>query len=239
MVRINPADGSVVSRFAAPFDINFGGLAVDPTTGNLWIGSSQDNRVAEVTTAGALVRTKDLAPESISNEISGLVFKTPTQLIASSTRGVVYFKLDPPLSDSSTAAGPAPAADGSTNFFPTRDTSSIPSSVAVAPTAVSVDGTDRAAAGVGSSSAVGGLDDDTVFGDAGLWRGGGRNGLFGMGGHPTMALRAERLIDWSGTFDNKSVATRPSPWLREFLLDLAEPDGTLDPNSEIHVVIPG
>ena len=46
IVEINPSTGATLNRFAAPFDIFFGGLAVDPVTNNLWVGSSVGNLVA-------------------------------------------------------------------------------------------------------------------------------------------------------------------------------------------------
>jgi hypothetical protein len=88
--QLNPATGAVLSSFPAPFAVNYGGLALDPVTGNLWIGSSQTNSVAEVTTAGILVRTVDLTSQSINDEISGLAFNATGQLLASSNHGVVY-----------------------------------------------------------------------------------------------------------------------------------------------------
>ena len=61
IVRLNPANGTVLGRFDAPFDVNFGGLAIHPVTGNLWVASSQGTQLAEMTPAGVLLRLFDVS----------------------------------------------------------------------------------------------------------------------------------------------------------------------------------
>jgi hypothetical protein len=58
----------------------------------------------------------------------------------------------------------------------------------------------------------------------------------------------DRLIDWFGNFDQSVspgpgkgapvIIRSPSPWVRDFLLNLAAADGAADPNAAIRVVIP-
>jgi hypothetical protein len=95
VVEVNPADGTVISKFGSPIGIGVGGLAIDPTTGNLWIGSSQGNSIVLVSKTGTTVRTVDLTAQGISQEISGLAFNSAGQLLVGSTRGVIYV-LSPP-----------------------------------------------------------------------------------------------------------------------------------------------
>ncbi|HSD51318.1 MAG TPA: hypothetical protein VLG48_07905 [Candidatus Methylomirabilis sp.] len=40
-------------------------------------------------------------------------------------------------------------------------------------------------------------------------------------------------------YGGKTIVRSPSPWVRQFLLDLALADGALDPNGEIALVVPG
>ena len=40
ILKVNPATGAVQNSFTLPFDVSYGGLALHPTTGNLWIASS-------------------------------------------------------------------------------------------------------------------------------------------------------------------------------------------------------
>ena len=169
VVELNPSDGSVLGRFPTPFDIAMGGLAIDPVTGNLWIGSSNANAVAEVSTDGTVLRQVNLEPQSISFEISGLAFTPLGQLVASSNRGVVYglsLAVSPQLqatvtSIASVAAGGTPLNPSvasanagqpleliGTNFnaftqvhFPIRDNHGNLRTIAVVPNATSDDGT--------------------------------------------------------------------------------------------------
>ena len=97
VIIIDPDDGTVVDSFALSFEVNFGDIAIHPTTGNLWIASSQVSSIAEVLLAdGSSVSTVDLTSQSIANELSGLAFDSSNNLLASSLRGVVY-QLDLPV----------------------------------------------------------------------------------------------------------------------------------------------
>lgn len=106
----NPATGDAIATLTAPFDINFGGLAVDPVTNNLWVASSQVNTIAEINPAtGAVVRTIDLASQGLSGEASGLAFDASNRLLVSSVRGVVYRVDIPGVTISSEGAAPLTA----------------------------------------------------------------------------------------------------------------------------------
>ncbi len=111
LVEINPVTGaSIGTAITTPFDINFGGLAVDPVTSNLWIASSSVNTIAEINPAtGAVVRTIDLAPQGLSGEASGLAFDASNRLLVSSTNGVVYRVDIPGVTISSESAEPLTA----------------------------------------------------------------------------------------------------------------------------------
>jgi hypothetical protein len=93
--EIDTATGSILPGFAVPLTPDYygtgGGLAIDPDTGNFWVGLTTSSQVLEVTRTGDVVRTVDLASQGIvSGEISGLAFNDRGQLLVSSHRGVVY-----------------------------------------------------------------------------------------------------------------------------------------------------
>jgi DNA-binding beta-propeller fold protein YncE len=92
VLEINPADGTVLSSFNAPLWGDEAGLAVDPVTGNLWMGSYNDgSTLVEMTRTGTEVRRINLASQGIdNNEISGLAFDDAGMLLVSSTQGRVY-----------------------------------------------------------------------------------------------------------------------------------------------------
>ena len=62
-------------------------------------------------------------------------------------------------------------------------------------------------------------------------------------------MKADRLIDWFGNFNDfvvpgpgygaPTIVRSPSPWVQDFLLNLARADGAANPNSQIVVVVPG
>src|SRR5690606_6648387 len=83
VLQLDPATGVVQNSFDLPFDVNHGGMAIDPTSGNLWIGSSATNSVSEYTTAGDLVRSVDLEDQGLSKELSGLAFDSLGRLLVS------------------------------------------------------------------------------------------------------------------------------------------------------------
>ncbi|SCX42366.1 Ig-like domain-containing protein [Nitrosospira sp. Nsp1] len=97
IAEINPATGAEIASFAVPFNIsNWAGLAIDPVTGNLWLGSySGSATLVELTRTGTEVRRLDLASQGVNNsEISGLAFAPDGSLRVASTNGVVY-RIDP------------------------------------------------------------------------------------------------------------------------------------------------
>ena len=113
--EIDASDGMILNTFATPFDINWGGMAVDPVTGNLWIGSSQVSTVAELQPDGTVVRQVSLSSQSVAGEISGLAFDSGGNLLASSTRSVVYRLTLPSSSRSQSGDG---AGGGGTDSTP-------------------------------------------------------------------------------------------------------------------------
>jgi hypothetical protein len=93
IAEINPATGAEIASFVAPFNIsNWAGLAVDPVSGNLWLGSYSGNAtLVEFTRTGTEVRRLDLASQGVgSNEISGLAFAPDGSIRVASINGVVY-----------------------------------------------------------------------------------------------------------------------------------------------------
>ncbi len=83
--------GAEISSFNLPFDANYAGIAIDPTTGNLWYGSDRTANVIELTRTGTLLRTVDLASQGIVQGIvSGLTFDTAGNLFVASNNGVIY-----------------------------------------------------------------------------------------------------------------------------------------------------
>ena len=86
---------------AVPINVqSWSGLAIDPVSGNLWIGSTTSRvtssvadiaRVVEITRAGIEVRRIALASQGLDEaEISGLAFAPDGKLWVSSTQGVLY-----------------------------------------------------------------------------------------------------------------------------------------------------
>jgi outer membrane protein assembly factor BamB len=93
IVELNAATGAQVNAFTLPFNVqSWSGLAIDPVSHNLWVGSySTVGRIYEITRAGVEVRHVDLAAQGIdANEISGLAFGPDGKLYVGSTQGVVY-----------------------------------------------------------------------------------------------------------------------------------------------------
>ena len=92
ILEIDPADGTVISSFNSPLWGDEAGLAIDPVTGNLWMGSYNDNStLVEFDRTGTEVRRISLATQGINDaEISGLAFDDAGKLLVSSTQGRVY-----------------------------------------------------------------------------------------------------------------------------------------------------
>ena len=173
IVEINPTNGQEIASVDVSSFLNFGGnnaggLRVHPTTGNFWLASSSDGRVAEITPAGALVGTSI----SLANVGSptGLDFDNSDNILVSNTWGMINrYPLTPPptpddpvlVSIAATALGGTPANGGiasanagqtirlnGTDFtdstriiFAIRNNSGGTGTTTLAPTAVSDDGT--------------------------------------------------------------------------------------------------
>ena len=92
ILEIDPADGTVLSSFNSPLWGDEAGFAVDPVTGNLWMGSYNDSStLVEFSRTGTEVRRINLASQGINDsEISGLAFDDTGKLLVSSTQGRVY-----------------------------------------------------------------------------------------------------------------------------------------------------
>jgi uncharacterized protein YjiK len=92
VLEIDPTDGTVLASFNSPLWGDEAGFAVDPVTGNLWMGSYNDtSTLVEFTRTGTEVRRISLASQGINDaEISGLSFDDTGKLLVSSTQGRVY-----------------------------------------------------------------------------------------------------------------------------------------------------
>ena len=169
---VDPKTGLTLSQFATPAGVDYsnGGLALDPTSGNLWLGSAASNVIYEVSKAnGSVVQKVDLSPQGVTG-IGGLAFNAAGQLLVASTDGVIYV-----ASPTSTPAPPTPALTGITSsadsgtpansaqaaanvaqtielagtgltastgiVFPTRDNNGNVGTITVYPTAVNAAGT--------------------------------------------------------------------------------------------------
>ena len=97
IIVINPATGAQTAALTAPFNIQtWSGLAIDPTTGHLWLGGVNGGPQAveyQVAAGGALteLRRIDLAAQGVNqNEISGISFDASGTLWVASTQGEIY-----------------------------------------------------------------------------------------------------------------------------------------------------
>ncbi len=169
IVEIDPATGAVVpsTGFAIPSgNPGWIGMAIDPTSHNIWFGSTDSTEIIEFTRTGTEVRRFNVGFQGADEgEITGLAFDSAGRLLVSSTSGVIY-RIDlgaqqtttkPTLTSIisvATGGTPADAAVASanagqvielhgTNFgtntqvvFKTRDSSGNTSEVSVAPLVV-------------------------------------------------------------------------------------------------------
>ena len=81
--------------------------AINPATGELWLGSNESNDLAVVTPTGSLVSLIDVAPMGINFEVSGLAFKNDFDLLVGTTQGDVIQIHDPTVSIPQTLTGTA------------------------------------------------------------------------------------------------------------------------------------
>ena len=91
----NASNGTIINTFSptAPdsFDINYGDLDILSTTGNLFIVSSQQNRIREFTPDGVFVRDIDLAGIPQIFGMSSIAIDDANQMAwISSTSGGVF-----------------------------------------------------------------------------------------------------------------------------------------------------
>jgi Ca2+-binding RTX toxin-like protein len=106
----------------------------------------------------------------------------------------------------------------------------------------------------GNDAMAGGTGDDHLYGGAGNDSLDGNEGAdIAYGGDGDDRLVADqsgdKLIDWFGNFNDfvvpgpgygsPTIVRSPSPWVQNFLLNLARDDGAMNPNAEIRVVVPG
>ena len=97
IIELSATTGAQVAVITAPFNIQSGsGLAIDPTTGHLWLGSINGGaQLVEyrIDGTGALteLRRLDTSLQNINqNEISGLSFDAAGTLWVASTQGEIY-----------------------------------------------------------------------------------------------------------------------------------------------------
>ncbi|MSU19846.1 MAG: PKD domain-containing protein [Pedosphaera sp.] len=100
VVEIDPKTGSELRRFDVPLPLRFssGGIAINPTSGNLVVAADTTKLLYELDLVGNLVRSFDTAELGLDNELSGLVFTTNQRVVFSSTLGFWPTFLIPELS---------------------------------------------------------------------------------------------------------------------------------------------
>ena len=101
LVMVSATTGTELGIITPPFNVQtWSGLAIDPTTGHLWLGAANGGPQLveyQIGAAGALteLRRLDTSAQGINqNEISGLAFGPTGQLFVASNLGVVY-RIDP------------------------------------------------------------------------------------------------------------------------------------------------
>ncbi|EXI78840.1 MAG: hypothetical protein AW10_02754 [Candidatus Accumulibacter appositus] len=93
LVEIDPASGLTVDRFGLAQAVGYNsGLAIDPLSGNFWIGAdSGGSELVEIDRTGSEIRRVDLSSQDVkNNEIAGLAFAPDGSLRVASALGVVY-----------------------------------------------------------------------------------------------------------------------------------------------------
>ncbi|MBL8350808.1 MAG: hypothetical protein JNL87_10870, partial [Burkholderiaceae bacterium] len=94
MREIDPLNGAQVgANIALPINVqSWAGIAIDPLSGNFWIGSSGGGaRLVEIRRDGSEVRRIDTVSQGLDQgEISGLAFAPDGKLWVASTQGVIY-----------------------------------------------------------------------------------------------------------------------------------------------------
>ena len=93
LLELNSTDGALINTITVPTNLqSWAGLAIDPVTGNLWLGSaSNGNQLVQIDRNGTELRRLDLSTQGINNnETSGLAFAPDGSLWVASTQGVIY-----------------------------------------------------------------------------------------------------------------------------------------------------
>lgn len=106
VAEISPTTGAVLNTFqiSALFSVNFGDLDVDRATGNLFIVSSDEPRIAELTPTGALVQYHAL-PSGVGN-LSGIgIDDKRGEIWVGGTAGTVW-RLGQTVTGQATATAP-------------------------------------------------------------------------------------------------------------------------------------
>ncbi len=97
IIAISPTTGAQLATFTTPFTFgSWSGLAIDPTTGHLWLGTYTGGAQLveyQVSAGGALteLRRLDTTAQGLDqNEISGLSFAADGSLYVASIQGEIY-----------------------------------------------------------------------------------------------------------------------------------------------------
>jgi len=95
LIEINPDNGQELNRFSInpsgspSFDVFYGDVDVNQTTGNLFVVGSTQTKIRELTPTGKFVRDYDLSTLSLG-EISGIAIDDDGNAWVSTRSGVVY-----------------------------------------------------------------------------------------------------------------------------------------------------
>jgi hypothetical protein len=91
VVELNPSTGAQLNAWLAPVSGGYGGLALDPSSGDLWLASSQSNALYLLSPSdGTLLGTVALRLQGVGNELTGIAFDASGKLWAASYNGYVY-----------------------------------------------------------------------------------------------------------------------------------------------------
>ena len=93
---INPATGAIVNSFASPVPQNSGGLAIDPTTHQLW-AVSYGSTIAYLLNkgTGVILQEMDFSTVGVTNQITGMVFDSAGKIWLSEYGYGVLYHVDP------------------------------------------------------------------------------------------------------------------------------------------------
>jgi hypothetical protein len=97
VVVINSENGSEIGRWSAPYDINNGSLALDPSGDSLWIATDQSSQIVRMSFSGVEIKRFNAEAQNVTGGITGIDFDASGKMLASTYWNVVY-QLDPALS---------------------------------------------------------------------------------------------------------------------------------------------